>query len=207
MKALKILTRLTQEKAAGPAPSFTEHHLAKAIEIIGKETTGRAKLSEAIRLGDGATRTLIDRLQTARLIRTSRRGCALTKDGLAILEELNSKLPRQAKVAPSSVTVSSHNFGILVKNVADRVRNGIEQRDAAVRAGAMGAVTLVFKRGKLFTPPADIMPRNWGGLAKRILELFEPGENDVIVIAGGDTEEKAEDGGRAAAWTLIESSN
>ncbi len=207
MRVLKVLKRLAKEKAAGPASSFTELHLAKAIEIIGGKRIGRTKLSERLGLGEGATRTLINRLLDANLVKTSRLGCDLTESGLSILNELNAKLGRRAEVSRSSMTVGTHNFGILVKNAASRVKSGIEQRDAAVRVGAIGAVTLVLKGGELIMPPSESISRKWPNVTKQILNTFQPEENDVIIIAGAHTEKKAEEAGRAAAWTLIESSN
>jgi hypothetical protein len=37
-----------------------------------------------------------------------------------------------------------------------------------------------------------------------IKKAVEPHENDVIIIAGGDSEQFAEEGAMAAAWVLIE---
>jgi len=203
LKTIELLRRMARERAAGPSPSFTELHLAKAIEVIGEKPVGRAGLSEKLQLGEGATRTLIDRLQNERLIKISKAGCELTKSGLSILKDLNSKFPRKMKAPPSSITVGAHNFGILVKNAASKVRNGIEQRDSAVRVGASGAVTLIFQRGRLFMPPpAETQPKEWPEIAKQLLELFQPEENDVIIVGGAETEEKAELGARAASWTL-----
>lgn len=196
---------MAKERAAGPFPSFTELHLTKAIEVIGEKPIGRAGLSGKLQLGEGATRTLIDRLQTERLIKISKAGCELTKDGLSILKDLKSKFPKKMKVPASSVTVGPYNFGILIKNAASKVRNGIEQRDSAVRAGASGAVTLIFRQGRLFMPPpAKIESKEWPEISRRLLGLFQPEENDVIIVSGADTEEKAEQGARAASWTLAE---
>ena len=89
--------------------------------------------------------------------------------------------------------------------VVSKVTNGIEQRDSAVRAGASGAVTLIFRQGRLFMPPpAKIESKEWPEISRQLLELFQPEENDVIIIGGADTEEKAEQGARAASWTLAE---
>ena len=205
MKTLHLLRRMAKERAAGPSPSFTELHLTKAIEVIGEKPIGRAGLSGKLQLGEGATRTLIDRLQIERLIKISRAGCELTKDGLSILKDLKSRFPKKMKVPASSITVGPYNFGILIKNVATKVKNGIEQRDSAVRAGASGAVTLIFQQGRLFMPPpAKTESKEWPEISRQLLELFQPEENDVIIVGGADTEEKAEQGARAASWTLAD---
>jgi hypothetical protein len=205
LKALAVLKELAAEKAPGPTPLFTELDLTRAIEIIGSEYVGRNKLSTRLDLGEGTTRTLINRLLKARLIKTSKLGCELTGRGHSILNELNAKLGTKKRVAQSSITVGHYNFGILVKGAANRIKSGIEQRDAAVRAGANGAVTLVVKRGELvMPPPARPITREQESVARAIKEAFEPHENDVIIIAGGDSEQFAEKGAMAAAWILME---
>jgi hypothetical protein len=204
MRALDVLKELSEQKAAGPTPSFTELDLAKAIEIIGRERIGRFGLSERLGLGEGATRTLIDRLLEARLVKISKRGCELTDRGLTVMKHLSAKLGPKARVSRSPITVGPYDYGILVRNAANKVSSGIEQRDAAVRTGANGAVTLVIRNGQLLMPSADDSKmRQSPGVAERLIENFQPGENDVIVIAGGDTERVAEDGAWAAAWTLL----
>jgi len=56
-------------------------------------------------------------------------------------------------------------------------RKGIEQRDSAVRAGASGAVTLIFKHRRLFMPPLDeTEPKELPEIAKQLLDLFQPGK-------------------------------
>jgi hypothetical protein len=205
LSALRVLKELAAEKAAGPRPLFTQLDLARAIEIIGTEHIGRNKLSERLRLGEGTTRTLIDRLLDARLIEISRSGCKLTRSGHSVLNELNRRLGTRTIVPRSSVTVGTHNFGILVKGAANMIKSGIEQRDAAVRAGADGAVTFVVKHGELVMPPAaESMMRRQAGITKKIQETFRPQESDAIIIAGADSEQNAEEGARAAAWTLLE---
>jgi len=204
MRTLDMLKQLAEQKAAGPTPSFTELHLAKAIETIGRERIGRLGLSERLGLGEGATRTLIERLLEARLVKISKRGCELTANGSLILKELSSKLGPIARVSKSPITIGPYDFGILVRKAANKVSSGIEQRDAAVRAGAKGAVTLVFKDHRLLMPPADELKiKNSRDAIEKILKNFRPAEGDVIIIAGADSEKNAEEGARAAAWTLL----
>ena len=204
MRSLGILKQLAEQKAPGPIHSFTELHLAKAIEIIGREPIGRIGLSERLGLGEGTTRTLIDRLLEAKLAQVSKRGCELTESGSSILKDLNSKLGPMARVSRSPITIGPHNFGILVRKAANRVNSGIEQRDAAVRVGANGAVTFVFRGHRLLMPPVlNRTVKESRNATQQILDNFHPGENDVVIIAGADSERLAEDGARAAVWTLL----
>ena len=47
LRLLEVIERVTRQTAPGPAPSFNEAHVVKALEIIGKcGTVGRIKLSK-----------------------------------------------------------------------------------------------------------------------------------------------------------------
>jgi predicted transcriptional regulator len=206
MKALRTLRELAKAKAIGPAPSFTELHLLKAIEKIKREgPIGRAKLSEELGLGEGATRTIISHLRDSDMIEVSKAGCILKAKGSEILEGIEHEVGPVVQISKSPITVGDRNVGILVKRAAHKVRYGVEQRDAAIRIGAVGATTLLYTEKKLSMPPIEpCISTEWPEVAADILEAFNPEENDVIIISGGDTVEQAENGARAAAWTLIE---
>jgi hypothetical protein len=155
--------------------------------------------------GGRPTRTLINRLIDRGLAVSTRHGVLLTKSGLSTLKQLRRSFPRGAPVPQSPITVGPHNFGVLVRNGANKVRSGIEQRDAAVRAGATGAVTVLFKNGRLHLPPMrKSAVKGWKEAAKGIIQIFNPKDSDAIVICGADSIEQAEAGARAAAWTLVE---
>lgn len=191
-------------KAPGPTPSFTEMHLIKAMEIIGDEVVGRKILSRKLKLGEGSVRTVVSRLEEADLITVSQDGCKLTERGREIYDELRSKFPRMSQVEASPLTVGTFNFGILVRDAAHKVRHGIEQRDAVVKAGASGATIFVYKNGKLIMPTiSEDLMKDYPKVAKRIMEIFQPREEDVIIFGGADTREQAEEGTRIAVWTLV----
>jgi len=177
----------------------------KAIEVIGDEgPVGRIRLSEVLRLGEGATRTLIKRLKGVGLIKISKLGIELSPSGRKLLDELRSKIVQSATVSKNPLTVGTYNVGILIRDSAHKVRYGVEQRDAAIKIGAKGATVLIFKDGRLSAPAlSNNVARDWPKVAKQILEVFHPKENDVIVIGGAETKGEAEDGARAAALILL----
>lgn len=206
MRIIDVFEELARIKAPGPLPSFTELHLVKTIETIGAEgPTGRKKLSRRLRLGEGTIRTIVTRLESAHLISISKAGCELTEKGEAIYDVLKSKLARMSPVKSSSLTIGAFNVGVVVRDAAHKVRHGVEQRDAAIKAGADGATMLLYKDERLVMPTIseDVM-KDYPNIAKEIMELFQPKENDVIILGGADTRDGAEDGARAAAWTIIE---
>ena len=203
---MDVFRELIREKAPGPSSSFSELHLAKAVEVIGTEgPTGRKKLSQKLRLGEGAIRTMITRLEEANLIRVTKVGCELTKKGKAIFDEIKSGLVRVSPIDSSPLTIGAYSVGILVRGHEHKVRQGVEQRDAAIKAGAIGAALLLYKDGKLIMPSiSGDVAKDYPHVAKQIMDVFQPRESDIVILGSVDTRDRAEDGARAAAWTLIE---
>jgi predicted transcriptional regulator len=206
LKLKNILEKIIKPAAPGPLPFFNEFYVVKAIEIIGDSPyIGRIKLSKELKLGESSSRTLIQHLKKFGIISISKKGCKLTNQGLKIYRNLKEKIVKKIEVPKSSLTVGEFNFGVLIKNASSYVQSGIEQRDAAVKVGAKGVTTLIFKNGKLFVPPFEECKTNeWLKDLKELYELFKPTENDVILICGADDIEIAEKGAIMAALTLIE---
>ncbi len=203
---MDVFKELMREKAPGPSSSFSELHLTRAMEIIGVEgPTGRKKLSEKLRLGEGAVRTMITRLEKARLIHVTKVGCELTEKGKAIFDGIKSGLVCVSPVNSSQLTIGTYSVGILVRGYENKVRHGVEQRDAAIKAGANGAAMLLYKGGKLIMPAiSEDVARDYPDVAKQIMDIFQPKESDVVIIGSANNLDIAEDGARAAAWTLME---
>jgi hypothetical protein len=198
------LEKLTGERAPGPTPSFTAVHVIKALELISGEQIGRNKLSKELALGEGATRTLIERLRDHGLITADRAGCALSKKGENMWSALHAAFPRKSTIRKSKLTLGSFNVAILVREGASKVRSGMEQRDAALMAGAKGATTLICANGRLTVPPeqrdaAEETPE----ICRVLMEQLKPGDKDAVVIGSADTFQKAEYGALAAALTLL----
>jgi predicted transcriptional regulator len=202
----KFLESLLEEKAPGPYPSFSVYNLIKAFELIAKTgQVGRGKLAEELKIGEGATRTLIERLKTAHLIIVSKKGCSLTEKGKKIWNKLESILPQKTNLERNELALADCTVAVHVRGGGGRVRTGIEQRDAAVIAGAKGAATLVFKGEKLIMPNiSEDVSQDFPIAHRQITALLKLKENDAIVIGSADTWSKAEYGALAAAWTLIE---
>ena len=89
-------------------------------------------------------------------------------------------------------------------NAAHLIRSGLEQRDAAIKVGALGATTLVFSHNKLTMPGVneDIFKGIQPVYDTLITEL-KPRENDVIIIGSATEIRSAEYGAKAAAFELL----
>jgi len=176
----------------------------KALELIAEKPIGRNRLSKELALGEGATRTLIDRLKDYGLVAIDRIGCVLSKKGEKFWNALHKSFPRKTVLEKSGLTLAAFNVAILVKGCGGKVKGGMEQRDAALLMGARGATTLVFKEGRLTIPPdqrdvAEDFPK----IHEELVGALRPEENDAIVIGSADTLEKAEYGALAAALSLL----
>jgi predicted transcriptional regulator len=203
LKLRQLLQEVATEKAPGPPLSFTPFHLLLALETMARQPIGRGKLAEKLNLGEGAARTLVRRMVRANLIATSRTGCSLTHKGLRLWKEYDS-IFKKAEIKKSEFSFGDYSYAILIKNVADKVGSGMEQRDSAVAAGAKGATTILFRKGHLTFPRSDMnVSKNFPKASNQVLKLLKPGENDVIIIASSDDSKKAEYSALAAAWTLL----
>jgi hypothetical protein len=202
----RYLENLLEEKAPGPYPSFSIYHVIKALELVAMTgEVGRGKLSEELRLGEGATRTLIERLKDASLISVSTKGCSLAEKGRKIWNEFEAVFPKKTYLDKNELAITGCSVAVHVKGGGERVKAGVEQRDAAIMAGAKGASTLVFRGEKLVMPyMSEDVSRDFPMVYRQVSKLLRLKENDAIVIGTAGTLSKAEYGALAAAWTLVE---
>jgi len=199
-----VLEKISSEKAPGPSPSFSLFHMVQAIEFIAEGTIGRNKLAENLNVGDGAIRTIVERLKNAGLITVSRTGCTLTNKGVKLWKGYKSAM-KKIEIRKSELALAEYSSAILIKNSGDKIGSGVEQRDAAVKAGAKGATTIIFKKGRLTIPSvSNNMTNDFPMAANQIIRLLKPEENDAIVIGSGNSLSEAEHGVLAAAWTLLD---
>lgn len=190
--------------APGRLPSFAEAHVVMALEDIGNAgTVGRLKLSKDLQLGEGETRTLVRHLQKEGLIEISRTGISLSAAGRKLLSSLKGVLSEQVEIPSSPLTVGRFNVAVQIKGLKSSVRYGLEQRDAAITAGAKGATTLVFTNNKLAMPGTGEVLSETGSSIVGVLSRLSLKEGDVIVIGSADDRFKAELGVRAAALELL----
>lgn len=205
MKTLEIIDRITKKTEAAPFPSFTPTHVFIIIEALGLSAPiGRTKLSSVLQLGEGVTRTLIKRLQKEGIIKSTKFGCVLTNFGKGIFLDLSSRISEGLEIPPSQYTLGRFNVAILVKNSAKVVGYGVEQRDAAIKAGALGATTLIYTKEKFVMPgaPEDAF-KDLPEIRKMLIERLKPKEGDSIIIGSADDEKSAKLGAKAAALETL----
>lgn len=200
------LKELACGKAPGPAPSFTVLHVVKMLELTAaRSPIGRNKLSKELKLGEGTVRTMIKRLKENGLITTLKGGCVLTDKGRKVWAAYSKIFPRKVRLERNELTLSNCNIAVLIKNLGDKVAGGMEQRDAAIIAGAKTATTLVMKNGKLTVPfVSEDVAKDFPLAYKQIITSLKPEDRDAIIISGADNWEKAEYGALAASMVFLE---
>jgi len=200
----KFIQEIAGKKAPGPSTTFTVFHVFYALELMAQKPLGRNKLAKKLMVGDGAVRTIISRLRKAGLIETSKEGCSLTSKGLEVWKQLEKVFPKRIEIPKSELNLSEFNFAFLVKNSGQKVGSGIDQRDAAIIAGARKALVIVFKDDHLrIESVSDSMEKDYPAAANQILKELTPENNDTIIIAGAESALKAKRGAFAASWSLI----
>ena len=89
----------------------------------------------------------------------------------------------------------------------DSIKYGLEQRDAAIMAGAKGATTLIFTKNRLTMAGTeeDVSKSDPSILAT--LSKLSLNEGDIIIIGSADEKIRAELGAKTAALELLKSKN
>jgi hypothetical protein len=204
---IMMLERVARRYAPSRALSFDLVHVFAALQRIGnKGITSRNALCSGLALGEGTVKTLVKHLKMQGLIETSNRGTKMTAKGKNIYEGLLSTIPAEMSLPRCSVALSRFNYAVLVREFGFAVGLGIEQRDAAIKMGATGATTLLFKENKFVMPTAssnDSLKKE-REVRRMLVEKLNPKDGDVIIIGSADSNEKtAELGAKNAALLTI----
>jgi predicted transcriptional regulator len=200
----KFLTQIAGKKAPGPSTTFTIFHIFYSLELLSQTPLGRNKLAEKLNVGDGAVRTIISRLRDAGLIEISKEGCRLTEKGLETWRQIEELFPKRIVISRFVLAPSEFNFAFLVKKSGQKVKSGIDQRDAAIIAGARKALVIVFKDGHLrIESVSECLEKQYPKAASMIFKELMPEDDDVIIVAGAETALKAKRGAFAASWSLV----
>ncbi|MDD1744156.1 MAG: MarR family winged helix-turn-helix transcriptional regulator, partial [Methanomassiliicoccales archaeon] len=73
--------------SGGPTPKFSPFHIWKAYQVIDTQgPIGRKALAEILQIGEGSTRTILDKMIRAGSVENTRRGAVLTERGFKRFE-------------------------------------------------------------------------------------------------------------------------
>ena len=195
----------------GPKAAYGEVEILKALFAIGKSETnlGRARLGQLTGLGQGEIRTLIARLKASGLIMVDAKGCALTEKGRKEFSLVSRALPYSSLVEARPLGLGKCAWSIVLRTNDSKIRSGIEQRDASIRVGAGGALTVIYSSDRFVIPGVEKKSEGdcealgpsepW----KTIRAEGKPKKGDVVIVSWADSAMLAEAGALAAALTLL----
>jgi len=188
----------------GPTPAFTPVQIVYTILLLGSsEEIGRKRLKERLKIGEGSVRTLLSRLLSKGVITTTKKGIILTEKGRKLYAYLKQHLSPVLRIDFAMPWQPPHNYGVLVRGCAEKVSSGIDERDEAIRNGALAAMVLTQMMDGLYMPRVTNLSQERPDFAENVLKLFNPTVGDVIIIAGSDDENKAMYSALAAALKLL----
>ncbi|MFX0141803.1 MAG: DUF4443 domain-containing protein [Candidatus Hodarchaeota archaeon] len=231
MKDFEELDPLFESKTI--RPSFDYVHVILAILLFGDnpEGLGRYRLKEELLIGEGTAKSLVKKLKREGgfievLVKnnntkqqTKSKGHVLTEKGLQILIKIKNKIPfldeGDISILKNFIIDSeiSKLYQCLVRGAAERLKSGVEQRDAAIRLNGLGATCLIYNGNELIFPSYSSEQENHGVKINEKVQLyfktklvnvnltFEKG--DVIIIGSGSDIRKARLAALNAALTLL----
>ena len=87
-----------------------------------------------------------------KLILTTQKGTMMTERGEKIFEEMSQYICSETQVPKSLESVAEYNHAILLRNLKFAIKQGVEQRDAAIKVGQKEPTTLLYNNGKFLIP-------------------------------------------------------
>jgi hypothetical protein len=207
---VKVLTQISSKYAPSRMLSFELMHVFKVFQLLDKnEHVSRTLLCQELALGEGSIRTLVKHLKMQSLVKSTNAGTRLTEKGKVLSSELLKSIPSESIMPKCSIALGKFNYVVLLKNYSFAIRSGIEQRDAAIKMGALGATTLLYKDHKFVMPGAynskDSLKKE-SDIANLLINKLKPEDNDVIIIGSDNKNLRiAEFGAKnAALFTMMD---
>ena len=202
---IKSLTKVANRYAPSRMLSFDEAHVFKTLQLMNKHgRISRILLTEELNLGEGSIKTLVKHLKMQDLVETSKAGMWMTDKGFRLYSKLAEAIPKDIDIPQCSIALGKFNHVVLIKGLESEIGSGIEQRDSAIKMGATGATTLLYREGRLFMPGKNQDSlRSDPDVRKLILNVLEPENNDVIIIGSAEKKKVAELATKYAALQTV----
>jgi predicted transcriptional regulator len=181
-------------------------HLLLLLALRRVGPVGRYRLKEILDLAEheGVVRRMLEDLESKDFISTSKRGSILTQAGESYLKNTLEKcsIVKIAKLDMQRLGLRN-SYCIHIGDKADKIDSVLKHRDDAVRAGALGALILLFKKGKIEVPRvySDLSTKD-RSVADSIIEGFDLLDNDVLIIGFAADEWRALEGALGTATRI-----
>jgi DNA-binding MarR family transcriptional regulator len=147
-------------------PTFDYVHIVLSLFIFGEnpEGIGRYRLKDELQIGSGTAKSLVKKLKDVSEFIVvpdegeRRKGHVLTAKGHKFFTKVKRKIPLLEKADITflkDIIIEPENvnpYFCLVKNATKKIKNGIEQRDAAIKVNGSGATCLVYNGKDIVFP-------------------------------------------------------
>jgi len=208
-------------------PTFDYVHIILSLFIFGENPggIGRYRLKDELQIGSGTVKSLVKKLKDVSEFivvpdEGERKGHVLTEKGHKFFSKIKKKIPLLEKADLTflkDIIIEPENvnpYFCLVKNATKKIKNGIEQRDAAIKVNGSGATCLVYN-GKNIIFPSKFVNNNseeqkkinqktlkyFTSKIEKAKVLFE--KDDVIIIGLGENPQISRLAALNAALTLF----
>lgn len=173
----------------GPMFRFNDANVYWTMYLLSNgKRIGRKRLADEVGIGEGSMRRILDTLSEWEYISIKQTGIVITKAGQSFLDQI----PIQpVDIFLEGSVIGTEQQGVIVKGVASKVNNGMEQRDAGIKVGAEGCTTIVYRDGKLCIPPDWNLDAERPDVAKKIREEYGMKLDDALIIGGGNNKQTA----------------
>lgn len=193
--------KIIDEPQFGPMFRFNDANVYWSLHLLSDgRRMGRKRLADEVGVGEGSMRRIIDTLKEWDFINIKQTGITITKAGLSFLEQLPL---RPVNIFVEGSVAGLCQQGVLVLGGADKVINGMEQRDAGIKVGADGCTTIVIRDGILMIPPDWNMDEKTPELAYKIRKEIGMTQSDALIIGGGETQALAIEAAITAALLMF----
>ncbi len=192
--------KIIESPQYGPMFRFTDANVYWALHVLsGGKRLGRKRLAEEIGVGEGSMRRIIETLREWDMIQIKQTGITITRSGLGFLDEIPIRV---IDISLGDSVLGEYSQSVLVYGVADKIQNGMQQRDAGIRVGATGCTTVVIRDGKLIIPPDWNIDVERPEIAKSIRATGMT-DKDVVIVGSGNEQRVAMMAALTAAFELF----
>lgn len=192
---------ILDRQSRGPPGRYGDAELFYTLDHLSSgRSMGRKALSNYVGIGEGSMRSLLNVLEGFDMVTVTRMGVSITPVGRELLDALGA---RTVDMYIPLYVLGKFQQSIVVKDAAERVFNGIDQRNAGIRAGGDGCSTWTMKDGRIIMLPNWDMDEHEPSIALKIRHHTRMVDGDVLIIGGGDSKHVAMMAAADAALQLV----
>ena len=193
--------KIIDEPQFGPMFRFNDANVYWSLHVLSSgKCMGRKRLAQEVGVGEGSMRRIIDTLKEWEFILIKQTGITITRAGMEFLKQMPI---RPMEITVPDIVVGKYQQSVLVLGVANKVKNGMEQRDVGVKMGAQGCTTIVIRDGALMMPPDWNLDEKSPEVAAMIRKETNITPDDVLIIGGAEDKCNAVEAAVSAALELF----